>query len=463
VSTSVTCPSSMRAADLSGRRVAVWGLAREGRAAIRLLRARHLSASLVLLDDDPQAVPPDECTSGVVCAFGRDQVVRALREVDVVVKSPGISLYRPDVQQAVRSGVRITSLLNLWFAEDRTATTICVTGTKGKSTTSSLIAHILRNLGYGVALAGNIGTPITDVDGSADYVVIEVSSYQAANFDGTCDVGLLTSLFPEHLDWHLTVENYYRDKLNLLARSRTRIVHRSAAGPLAPTVESAGSAASLFDVEAGLHGRGRSILDGEQLVGEVGSPYLARTHNRANLCGALAALRATGIDCEAALAAAADFQALPHRQQELGEVGGVLFVDDSISTIPDSTMAALAVYAGREVTLIVGGHDRGVEYAGLVDHLAGGAVKAAICLGASGERIHSQLQRALVERSGRGCRVYRAGSMADAVELARGVTPAGGVVLLSPAAASYGSYRDFTERGRHFASLAGLGSARPPG
>ena len=105
-----------------------------------------------------------------------------------------------------------------------------MTGTKGKSTTASLIAHMLRKLGRRVALVGNIGVPITEIDPTAaDYAVIEVSSYQAADFDGVCDVAVLTSLFPEHLDWHRTLDAYYRDKINLLRHSRRAIVNRDAA------------------------------------------------------------------------------------------------------------------------------------------------------------------------------------------------------------------------------------------
>ncbi len=145
------------------------------------------------------------------------------------MKSPGVSLYRDELRAARDKGTTITSLLNLWFTEQYALTTICVTGTKGKSTTASLIAHMLRQLGRRVALAGNIGVPITEIDADAvDYAVIELSSYQAADFTGICDIAVLTSLFPEHLDWHRSVENYYRDKVNLLAHARCAVVAREA-------------------------------------------------------------------------------------------------------------------------------------------------------------------------------------------------------------------------------------------
>lgn len=432
-------------------RVAIWGLGREGRAAIRFLRAQHPNLPLLLLDDAGDAQAPTGF-DGIDCAFGAEPIVRALGNVDVLVKSPGVSLYRHEIETARNNGVEITSLLNLWFAERIGVTTICVTGTKGKSTTASLIAHLLGKLGRRAALVGNIGVPITEIDPAvADYAVIEVSSYQAADFDSTCDLAVLTSLFPEHIDWHHTLDAYYRDKLNLLRHSRCAIVNRQASPAIV-------LGDRFFNDGSGLHSRGIDLFDGSARIGEVRNHYLARPHNISNLCAALTVAKVLGIDPTAALEATGDFRALPHREQELGEIGGVLFVDDSISTAPESTLAALSVYAARDITVILGGHDRGIDYGKLVAALAAGAAKAVICLGISGERIFSGLRRQAKERPATFPAAYCAQSMADAVARARQVTPAGGVVLLSPAAPSYGYYRDFAERGRDFAAKIGLGA-----
>ncbi len=451
----------MRAADLGGKRVAVWGLGREGRAAIGMLRAHHPAMPLLLLDDAPDAHPPQGLGGDVVCAFGAGPIADALGGVDAIVKSPGVSLYRDEIRAARGRGVEVTSLLNLWFAERRDIATICVTGTKGKSTTAALIAHILQKLGRKTALAGNIGVPITAIDGAAaDYAVIELSSYQTADFDGVCDLAVLTSLYPEHIDWHRSVENYYRDKLNLLAHSRGEIVNRDAADRIGAIIGRRTAPSSPFNDENALHARGGAVFDGGDRVGAVRNRYLARPHNLSNLCAALTAAKRLGVDAAAALDAADDFQALPHRQQELGAIGDVLFVNDSISTVPESTIAALSVYAGRAITLLVGGYDRGVDYGALVERIAAGAANAVICMGASGERIFAQARAAMAGRDGG---LHQARSMADAVACARRVTPAGGVVLLSPAAPSYGCYRDFTERGNDFAATAGFSGAPSKG
>jgi UDP-N-acetylmuramoylalanine--D-glutamate ligase len=453
----------MRAAELGAARVAIWGLGREGQAAIRFLRARHPKLPLLVLDDAADAEAPREF-DGVDCAFGAKQIARVLNDVDVIVKSPGVSLYRLEIETARHNGIKITSLLNLWFAERIDVTTICVTGTKGKSTTASLIAHMLGKLGCRAALVGNIGVPITEIDpATADYAVVEVSSYQAADFDGVCDVAVLTSLFPEHIDWHGTLDVYYHDKLNLLRRSRQAVVNREAAFAIGELAQTSLHWACFFNDESGVHRRGSDFFDGRDRIGEVRNRYLARPHNASNLCAALTVAKLLDIDLAAALDAASDFAALPHRQQELGEIGGVLFVDDSISTAPESTMAALSVYAGREITVILGGHDRGIDYDKLVLTLAQGAARSVICLGASGERIHAGLRATVMETPEAFFAAYRAQSMEEAVAYAKQVTPAGGVVLLSPAAPSYGYYRDFAERGRDFAAKIGEAAGEAEG
>ena len=447
----------MRAADIGTQRVAVWGLGREGRAAIVFLRERHPNLPLLVLNDTEDGRAPESLGAGIEFAFGLDRIAGALANVDVIVKSPGVSLYRREIKAARAAGTHVTSLLNLWFAERLDLRTVCVTGTKGKSTTASLIAHILARLGRRVALVGNIGVPITGIDDArADIAVIEVSSYQAADFDGQCDIGVLTSLYPEHIDWHLSVENYYRDKINLLNHSRRRIIHRAAAEIVQRFADGSPPRQDFFADEHGIHCCGTEVLDGATVIGQVRNPYLARPQNRSNLCAALAVAKSLDLDPAEALEAAGGFGGLPHRQQELGEVGRVLFVDDSISTIPESTLAALAVYAGRDITVILGGHDRGIDYGKLVEKAVTGAAKAVICLGDSGERIYSLARAVATRRDDVACKIRRAQSMGDAVAFARQVTPPGGVVLLSPAAPSYGHYRDYIERGRDFASKAGL-------
>jgi UDP-N-acetylmuramoyl-L-alanine---L-glutamate ligase len=409
--------------DLRGKRIAIWGFGREGRAAMRFLQERIPDVALTIFDD----AVDQGAAEGFPMIRGRSAIATAIANCDVVVKSPGISLYDPLVRQSQAAGVRFTSLLNLWFADRPTARTICVTGTKGKSTTAALIAHILRRTGRNAELAGNIGVPVTELPReNLEYAVIEVSSYQAADFDGTCDLAVLTMLAQEHLDWHGSVATYQHDKLNLLRHARHVIVNANARDAVIDMRD-----AAFFDPCPAL---------------TVHNSYLARPHNLSNQSAALAVAHHLGIDRAVALRAADDFQPLAHRQQEIGEIDGVLYVDDSISTTPESAVAALEVYRDRAVSIIAGGHDRGLDYSVLIDRLRATPPNAVILLDASGRRIYHELA------SLAGVHFVR--SMSEAVTLARTVTPRGGVVLLSPAAPSYGTYRSYIERGADFARCA---------
>ncbi len=208
-----------------------------------------------------------------------------------------------------------------------------------------------------------------------------------------------------------------------------------------------------FDDPRGFHVEGELVRRGERRVTSVERIALAGAHNRSNVCAALAAVQALApeIDPASLAAAVASFRGLPHRLEPLGEKDGVLWVDDSISTIPESAMAAVRAFAERPVTVLVGGHDRHLSYDELVRFLVESAVHAVVTLPPSGARI-----AAAVRAVGGTVTLIEAEDLDEAVAAARRVTPLGGVVLLSPAAPSYGAFRDFEERGEAFARAAGF-------
>ncbi len=452
--------------ELGQHKVAIWGMGREGLAAAEMIRRRWPALPLILADDDPYAACPQgfprACDQWITGAERRKE---ALLSASVVVKSPGISLYHGDAQELLGRDVIVTSLLNLWSSLPRRAQTIAVTGTKGKSTTASLMAHMLRHSGYSVALLGNIGVPPGsdfEQEASADFCVVEVSSYQAAQFEGLFDVAVLTNLEPEHLDWHGSVDRYYRDKLNLLAHARRVVAPADCRDMLAARLPGTIDRASWSggEVEAfawancadSLHPEPpHAIFDGGQVVGVVKNPFLSRAHNLGNLSIALCALQRFSIDLPQALSAAESYKGLAHRQQILGDRQGITIVDDSISTTPLTAIAALSVWRDRPISLIVGGFDRGLDYAPLTRYLASHPVCNVIGMGPSGLRILQSLRR---ENPALG--QYCAATMQDAVDFGLRHTPRGGVLLLSPAAPSYGLFKDFCERGDAFAHCCGL-------
>lgn len=479
----------MRVRDLSGQRVVVWGFGAEGRAAVKLLQRHGHAASLSVVVDAESAVVHDpgvEVLSGVRAA-------RAVAAADVIVKSPGVSPYVGGLADAKTSAV-ITGGTAMWFAETGGDNTIAVTGSKGKSTTTSLVAHFLAALGIPTTLAGNVGRPMLDVldeelsvsqrrDSSPTappttappatvppmapmVYALELSSFQTAEVRHSPTVGVLTALFPEHLDWHGTVERYYADKCNLFAHrpagalvanfDNANVVRRCSGGL-------AGSPVVMpYAVTEAIHLADPSIVgaDGIELF-DLSRATLVGRHNAINLCGALSALRAYGIDLagnrSVLQTAIESFAPLEHRLQPVGHHRGRLVIDDSLSTAPQAAVAALAAFADRPVGIIVGGHDRGLDYTPLAEALAIRTTPTWV-LGVplSGERIVPLIRAALAAAQNPNVVVEAFDDFDDAVRRASDLVPEGGVLLLSPAAPSFGRFTDYHDRGLHFRSLLGL-------
>ena len=444
---------------LEGQRVALWGWGREGRAAWRALRARG-DRPLALFCN---AVEANEAR-GLDPALVIEPLASAerLSAYDVVVKSPGISPYAPEVQAAQAACTRFVGGTGLWFAaradEDGVvANAVCVTGTKGKSTTTALLAHLLRAGGARTALAGNIGMPLLELlDAQPEYWAIELSSYQTgdvADSGARPQVAVVLNLFPEHLDWHGSHERYVADKLRLVTDARPRIAVLNAADPRLSSLRLADSDVRWFNRADGWHLRDDALYRGDARVMDTASLPLPGRHNRGNLCAVLTALEALGLDAAALAPHAAGFQPLPHRLQWLGRRDGIAWVNDSISTTPHATLAALEVFRGQPVAVLVGGHDRGVDWQGFADAMQAHAPAAIVTMGANGPRIHDLLAPVAV---GGAFVLGAASNLEEAVAIARASLPGGGVVLLSPGAPSFGAYQDYTARGRHFARLAGF-------
>jgi UDP-N-acetylmuramoylalanine--D-glutamate ligase len=419
--------------DLAGAdRVGVWGLGVEGRANARRLTA--LGVEPVLVDDRP-------ADDGVVATAdgGRD----LLASCEVVVKTPGISRYRDDVEWLEGNGTAVVGGLGLWLNDVDRTKVICVTGTKGKSTTVSIAGHLARGLGVDCFVGGNIGAPPYDPDVATgfDLWVIEVSSYQATDVGASPPVVGVTSLHPDHLDWHRTVEAYYLDKLSLASQPGAQLTvcaddvelraRQSALGPEVEWIDA--SRAEPWWHELGLVGR----------------------HNAVNAALAAALLAAAGIDPardhDALAAAAGGFAGLESRLQRIVTAGGVEFFDDSLATNALPTIAAVDAFPGRRVAVILGGFDRGIDYAPLAGHLAErDAATLAVTIPDNGPRIAAAIEAAAAPQ----VEVVRTGDLAAAVTRAFQWAQPDGIVLLSPAAPSFGRFRDYRERAEVFEKLA---------
>lgn len=454
----------MRFEDLANPDVAIWGYGREGRSALAALQRRFPDKPLTLYCKPAEAAALNEVPAPSPARRGqggndvdtRNLIVRTeppgekeLSAHDIIIKSPGISAYKPEVLAARERGTRFTSGTALWFVENPNARVVAVTGTKGKSTTTALIAHLARALNVRTALAGNIGLPLLDLDGQhADLWAIELSSFQTGDA-GPVELGVIVSLAEEHLDWHGTRERYVADKLKLADVSRTLLV--DAGTPLLMERTTSHPRRATFGDAEGWHVVDGAILRRGERVLDLAALPLHGTHNARNVCAALAAIELLGFDARAAAPSLSEFRPLPHRLTSLGLRDGVEWIDDSISTTPDAALAALESLSGRTVTSIVGGYDRGLDWRGFARALHARPPHAVIAQGAAGPRIARVLRDAKVR-----CLLEQTDELAAAVALARKATPGGGVVLLSPGAPSFDQFKDYAERGRTFARLAGF-------
>ena len=400
------------------RRVLVIGLARSGRAAALALARRGVE--VVAADRSADADPGRLGEAGVEVRTGSEEE-SLLEGVELVVKSPGVPAESPLAAAARARGVPIWSEVELGYRLLPGNQLIGVTGTNGKTTTTELLAAILRAGGRSAEVAGNVGRALTDVAeevGPETTVVCELSSFQLEDVsEFTCDVAVLLNLEPDHLDRHGSFEAYRDAKLRIFERARAKIVPR------------------------GLGLDGIEFSADDPLPAE---PLIPGAHNRENAAAATAAARAAGVADDAIAEGLRTFAGVPHRLELVRELRGVRYVNDSKATNTAAARRGVAAY-DAPLRLILGGSLKGEDFQPFVRDLPTN-VRSIYLIGEAAEELADALDAA-------GRRYSRDGELARALAHASGDAEPGDVVLLSPAAASYDQFEDFEQRGDTFRAL----------
>ncbi len=446
----------MHHSALNDKRIAIWGFGREGRAAYAYLRQVLPDKALSIFCNAEEAKQLQAFNDDLL-SIETTLSAEVLARFDVVIKSPGISKYAPEALLARTHGTQFIGGTALWFAQHPEARTICVTGTKGKSTVSSLIAHLLRCAGKKTALVGNIGMPLLEVMDCIEPIefwVIEMSSYQT--FEAVQpEVAVMLNFFPEHLDWHGSEQAYFDDKSALITQTQAQQVVLNLAAPrVAQLAQHTTAQVHWFNTPEGWHSQGHFLYKGSEQILDLRTLPMPGEHNAGNVCAALTAIDALGMDARELAKHVQSFKPLPHRLQSLGTHDGIEYINDSISTTPYASMAALQCFANRNVAILVGGYDRGLDWDAFVQFVAEHPPVAIITMGQNGPRIFEQLQS--INAKG-AFFLSEATDMTEAVLFAKDALHGeGGVVLLSPGAPSFGQYQDYVERGRHFAEVSGF-------
>jgi UDP-N-acetylmuramoylalanine--D-glutamate ligase len=442
--------------ELAGKKVLVVGLARTGIATALFCAAR--GARVTATEARPEAEVAETAAklraAGVTLELGGHRP-ETFAGQDLIVPSPGVPPMMPALAAARAIGVPVWSEIELaWrFLRGRL---ICITGSNGKTTTTSLIGHILETAGMPVQVAGNIGTPLVsrvDVSSDAGFTVVEASSFQLELISAfRPDIAVLLNITPDHLDRHGSIKAYGGAKARIFEnQTQEDAAILNADDAIAPQYAPAGPRVYWFSREkrvvSGCYLRGEEIVfrcDGaDSVLLERKWIGLRGAHNLENVLAAAAAARIAGAEPGAIVEGVRTFAGVEHRIEYVATISGVEYFNDSKATNVDATLKALDAFAGN-VLLILGGKDKGSDY-GILRPALKGHARLALLIGSAAEKIESQLGGVIP--------VERAGTLARAVEIAARRAQPGDTVLLAPACASFDQFENYEHRGRVFKQL----------
>jgi len=442
--------------ELRNKRVLVVGLARTGMATALFCAARgaRVTATDTRTESELDAAVAELRKAGVglELAGHRQELIQG---ADLIIPSPGVPADAPLLQSARSKGVTIWSEIELAsrFLKGRL---IGITGSNGKTTTTSLIEHILRKAGFSTILAGNIGTPlISCVEKTSDktITIAELSSFQLELVEKfRPNISVFLNLTPDHLDRHHTLESYAAAKARIFenqTEADSAVLNADDPGttPYAPAKPQLFWFSRKQRVAQGAFVRGNDILfrcEGtEEKVLKLADIPLAGSHNVENVLAAVAATRLAGAQPAAVAKGVRSFAGVEHRLEFVAEIGGVRFYNDSKATNVDATLKALDAFPGR-ILIILGGKDKGSDYTVLQPRLREKAVLA-LLIGAAASKIEKQIAGSVA--------IEQAGTIERAVETAANAARPGDVVLLAPACASFDQFQNYEHRGRVFKEL----------
>lgn len=417
---------------LENKKILILGYGREGKSAYKFIKDNVLNYKLGIADRNEVLLDDIQ----ISFYFG-DNYLDAIKDYDIVIKSPGVVIkdYISDEEKT-----KITSLTDLFLRFCKN-TIIGVTGTKGKSTTSSLIYHILKKCGFDTYLIGNIGIPCFDVidDIKEDTVLVyELSCHQLEFVQASPNISILLNLYEEHLDHYVDVRAYVNAKTNIY-KYQTKddyLIY--------------GNIYNYLDEKDldGVVSQKINLLDNPQGIdySKIKTSLIGE-HNKQNIVTALLAVSILGVKEEEALQAVESFRGLEHRLEYVGTYKEISFYNDSIATAQEAVINAVKALKNVN-TIIIGGMDRGLDYSTLIEFLSTSSVENIILLPSTNERIIK-----LFNSFTHNKHLYSVKNMEEAVKVSYKYTKRNQICLLSPAAASYGFYLNFEKRGEHFKQL----------
>ncbi|MGH7234115.1 MAG: UDP-N-acetylmuramoyl-L-alanine--D-glutamate ligase [Candidatus Saccharimonadales bacterium] len=423
-------------------KIAIIGYGLEGRAAFEYWKDK---GSVTVCDANTVDVPKDVQTQT------GSNYLADLNRFDIIVRSPSVKP-RAIVSASGDRNIldKVTSNTNEFFKVCSSKNIIAVTGTKGKGTTSTLIAKMLEACGKRVHLGGNIGIPVLDLlkhnITKDDWVVLELSSFQLSDFHYSPHIAICLMVAPEHLDWHPEVDDYYNAKTQLFRhQTPDDVAIYFADNPNSKRIALTGKGWKIpyFDKPGAIVDNG-FISIADQNICKVSELGLRGKHNWQNVCAALTAVWQVAQNPKSIKEVLVSFKGLEHRLEYVADIDGVSYFDDSFGTTPETAIVAIEAFDKPEV-VILGGSDKGANYDALAGVVAENNVRVVLLIGDQGPDIGSVLDKVGFKKSVNG-----GSNMAEIVKTARSLAKVGDVVLLSPACASFDMFSDYKDRGNQF-------------
>jgi len=423
--------------NFKNQKVAVLGLGIEGRDAINFIVERGTNVTLFDRKEEKDIDFSGIEKEKIKIVTGENYLKDGLKDFDYIIRSPGVYRYIPEIIEAEKVGVKITSAIKIFF-DECPGEIIGVTGTKGKGTTSTLIYEILKRDGRDVYLSGNIGKPYLELLpklSNDSWVVMEMSSFQLIDIDKSPNISVVLNITEDHLDWHKNREEYVKAKMNIVSHQRP-----SDFTVLNEEYETTKNFA--------LAAKGKVVFFSKKFLdGKFKEKLLLRgEHNLENIAAAVEVAKIVGVNEDLILKTVQSFKGLEYRLELVDTINGITFYNDSFATGPQSTIAAINSFTEDE-TLILGGSDKGLDYQELGKVISEKEnVKNIILIGTTAEKIEKSLDRNL------SFSIYHLAfaSMKEIVQKAYEVSDKGGVVILSPASASFDMFINYKDRGNQF-------------
>ena len=432
----------MKLEELEEKKVLILGFGREGKNTFEFLSKIFPKKTIGIADQNPNCKLEIKNwkLKKIKWHLGKDYL-KALKDYDVIIKSPGVPIHLPQVEKAFKEG-KITSQTEIFFKNYK-GKIVGITGTKGKSTTASLIYKVLKEGGLKVRLAGNIGKPVLNylISSKEDEIfVYELSSHQLYNLKISPHIAVFLNVYPEHLDYYKNFNEYLMAKANItLWQTKDDFLIYNFKDKNVREIAKKSKAKKI------------PIKDYSKILKSVRikkMPFYGEFYGL-NIACAIEVGKIFGVKTEKIKNGIEKFKPLPHRLEYVGKFKGIEFFNDSLSTIPQTTIAALNSLGRKVETLILGGYDRGIDFKGLAKEILKRKIKNLILFPATGEKIWQEILN-LIKDDSKLPRAILVQNMRDGVKTAYRITKKGKICLLSPASPSFGLFRDYKERGNLF-------------